>query len=104
MSSTTLTRLRLVGRLEAVSFLLLLGVAMPLKYLWSMPLATKLVGWPHGILFMAYCYLLMEAAGRYRFGAKLTLGLFLAAWLPFGPFVAERYLPQQAPGERPAEG
>jgi integral membrane protein len=92
MRTRELRWLLLCGRLEALSFLLLLGVAMPLKHLMDMPLATKLVGWPHGILFLVYCYLVLEAAGRHRFGTALTAGLLVAALLPFGPFVAERRL------------
>ena len=47
-------RLRAVGMVEAVSFLLLLGVAMPLKYFAGMPLAVKIAGWIHGLLFIAF--------------------------------------------------
>lgn len=92
MESSSLSRLRLVGRLEAVSFLLLLGVAMPLKYLLDVPVATKVFGWGHGVLFMAYCVLVLQAAVEYRFKHTLTAGLFIAAFLPFGPFFAERRL------------
>ena len=54
-------RLRMVGQVEAVSFLLLLGVAMPLKYLAGIPLAVKVVGWTHGLLFMGFCIALIQA-------------------------------------------
>ncbi len=93
MQSSPLGQLRLVGRLEAISFLLLLGVAMPLKYALGMPAAVKVVGWAHGVLFMVYCIAVLRAATEYRFKPALTAGLFLAALLPFGPFVAERRLP-----------
>jgi integral membrane protein len=92
MQSALLKRLRLVGRLEAVSFLLLLGVAMPLKYLLDVPFATKVVGWGHGVLFMVYCVLVLQAAAEYRFKHTLTAGLVVAALLPFGPFFAEKRL------------
>ena len=92
MPNDLLGRLRLVGRLEAISFLLLLGVAMPLKYFAGAPIATKIVGWPHGVLFLGYCVLVLLARRRYRFSLALTGGLLLAALLPFGPFVAEREL------------
>ena len=93
MPGSALSQLRLVGRLEAVSFLLLLGVAMPLKYLLDMPGAVKVVGWGHGVLFMLYCVLVLRAAAEYRFKLTLTAALFVAALLPFGPFFAERRLP-----------
>ena len=96
MRGSPLSQLRLVGRLEAVSFLLLLGVAMPLKYGLGMPGAVKVVGWGHGVLFMLYCLLVLRAATEYRFKHTLTAGLFVAALLPFGPFFAERRLPDVA--------
>jgi len=92
MSDNLSDRLRIVGRLEAVSFLLLLGVAMPLKYFADAPIATKIVGWPHGLLFVWYCVLVLQASRRHGFSPALTGGLLVAALLPFGPFVAEREL------------
>ena len=48
--------LRILGNIEGVSLLLLLlGVAMPLKYAFGLPLAVKIVGMAHGVLFLAYC-------------------------------------------------
>ena len=92
MSTRPFHRLRVVGRLEGVSFLLLLGVAMPLKYLGDMPVATKIVGWPHGMLFILYCYLVAIAVSDSGLKPSLATKLVIAALLPFGPFVAERYL------------
>ena len=43
-----------VSRSEGISFLLLLGVAMPLKYIWQLPLAVEVIGMAHGLLFIAY--------------------------------------------------
>ena len=60
MLSHSIGRLRAIGMLEGVSFLVLLGVAMPLKYLAGMPAAVKIVGWVHGILFVALCWTLAE--------------------------------------------
>ena len=51
--------LRILGNVEGVSYLLLLGVAMPLKYAFGLPLAVKIVGMAHGVLFLAYCALLV---------------------------------------------
>mgnify|MGYP001566950446 CR=1 FL=1 len=59
--------LRLTTLAEGVSFLLLLGVAMPLKYLAGIPLAVAIAGWLHGILFGGLCVLLaVEQADRGR--------------------------------------
>src|SRR5438552_3773981 len=51
---TILRRLRLVGYTEGVSFLVLLGIAMPLKYFAGMPLAVTIVGAIHGLLWILY--------------------------------------------------
>jgi integral membrane protein len=85
-------RVRAVGWLEGVSYLLLLGVAMPLKYLADMPEAVRYVGWAHGLLFMA---LLLQTAIAWL-GRSLTfrqaLMVGVASLLPFGPFVIDRRL------------
>ena len=59
--NTSIAQLRRIGYAEAISFLVLLGVAMPLKYLAGMPMAVKVVGWIHGVLFVAYCFALRRA-------------------------------------------
>ena len=93
MSSDKSTKgLLWVGRCEAVSYLLLLGVAMPLKYLYGQPAAVKWVGWAHGVLFTIY---MLQVAGtwwqrQWPLARPLLLGL--AAMLPFGPFWIEKKL------------
>jgi integral membrane protein len=82
--------LRSIALIEGISFLLLIFVAMPLKYFAGMPLAVKLVGWAHGVLFMLLCLALL----RVMLVAKwpLTRGtlVFIAALVPFGPFLIDR--------------
>lgn len=77
-------RLRILGYLEAFSWLLLLFIAMPLKYIWHQPLMVKYVGWAHGLLFLLYCLhlLLAKMALRWSLAKMLTGGV--AAFLPFG--------------------
>ena len=94
-------RLRAVGLIEAVSFLLLLGVAMPLKYVAGYPLAVRIVGWIHGLLFMFYCYELFEAATERGWPWKKSAKFFVAALLPFGPFVMDRELRTEAAASAP---
>lgn len=91
MNLTPIQRLRRIGRIEGVSFLLLLIGAMPLKYLAGQPLAVKLVGWAHGILFVCFCWALFRAwRDRLPF---LMVGLaFVASLLPFGPFLIDGWL------------
>ena len=81
--------LRILGNIEGVSYLLLLGIAMPMKYLLDMPMAVKIVGMAHGVLFLAYCLLLaicMKNFMKFGFG----LYLFIATLIPFGTFVTDR--------------
>lgn len=87
MLSTALSRLRIIGFLEAVSYLLLLGVAMPLKYFADQPLAVRYVGMAHGILFIAYLLALVPVALDQRWSLKTIVGGVLASLLPGGPFV-----------------
>jgi integral membrane protein len=73
-----------VACLEGLSLLLLLFVAMPLKYLAGMPVATRVVGLIHGLAFLAYAVVLLDAlATRQWPGRTVALGL-LAAFLPAG--------------------
>ena len=85
-----LSLLRAAGWVEAVSFLLLLGVAMPLKYAAGRPGAVKVLGWIHGLLFVVFCLALLRAHLRKRWTVGRSLLIFVAALLPFGPFVVDR--------------
>jgi integral membrane protein len=105
MLSTPLGRLRLTGLTEGVSYLLLLLVAMPMKYLADVPAAVTVVGWAHGVLFIALCVAI--AAAMWQSGLSWRLGLlaFVAALLPFGPFVIDGRLrrEEQTRTQRAAE-
>jgi integral membrane protein len=95
---TPLGRLRLVAIAEGISYLLLLFVAMPLKYLWAMPQAVRVVGMAHGVLFIAFCGALLLAWSdrRWSFG-RATL-VFLSSLVPFGTFVMDRSLKREQRG------
>jgi integral membrane protein len=82
--------MRAAGLAEAVSFLALLGVAMPLKYFAGLPSAVKVVGWVHGMLFVGFCVALVWAAVAARWPLGRAALLFGAALLPFGPFAVDR--------------
>jgi len=86
--------LRILGNVEGVSYLLLLGVAMPLKYLADMPLAVRIVGMGHGVLFIAYCILLALCMRRLKWSLGFGVKLFVATLIPFGTFVTDRRLKQ----------
>jgi integral membrane protein len=81
-----------ISRGEAISYLLLLGIAMPLKYALEMPLMVKYVGWAHGVLFMAYMAQLLWVSYQLKWDVLRIIYGFIASLLPFGPFVFERSL------------
>lgn len=83
---------RLIAFAEGTSFLVLLFVAMPLKYLMGMPLAVRIVGSIHGLLFLLYVAKLAKLRTTYQWDHKFCLQAFLASVLPFGPFVFDKYL------------
>lgn len=89
MWNAPLGKVRTIALFEAVSFLLLLGVAMPLKYLAGMPLAVRVVGMAHGVLFIALGFLLAQALGDGRLSFKQAATIFVASLLPFVPFFVD---------------
>lgn len=91
-ASRAIARLRRVGLAEGISFLVLLGIAMPLKYWAGLPLAVKVVGWAHGILLILLVVALAEAKRRARWSISYAGVVFLAALVPFGPFMIDRRL------------
>lgn len=88
MSYSPIERLRRIGKIEACSFLVLLFIAMPLKYLAGQPLAVKLVGWAHGVLFVWFCWVLFQA-WRARLPFLMAIVAFIASLVPFGPFIID---------------
>lgn len=103
MFQTSLARLRTIGLLEGTSFLLLLGIAMPLKYLAGMPEMVRVVGWAHGILFMLYWAAVAHVALERRWPLVRVGAALAASVLPFGPFVLDAYLRRIGePGAAPA--
>ncbi len=86
---TGVGRVRIVGTLEGISFILLMGLAMPLKYLADMPAAVKWTGWIHGVLFIAYCMTIFMALVGRRISFRRSLESFVAALIPFGPFLLD---------------
>jgi integral membrane protein len=94
---TALGRVRIIGFLEGLSFLALLGIAMPLKYVAGEPGAVRVVGMAHGVLFLAYVAAVIQAALEYGWKWKMTALLLIASLLPFGPFVADAKLLKKLP-------
>ncbi len=88
---------RTIAILEGISFLLLMGLTMPLKYWAGFRLPNLYVGYAHGILFIGYVVLAAIVCWKLRWGIRRYLILFLASLLPFGTFYADRkYLRDKA--------
>jgi integral membrane protein len=89
---TALKVFRTVAFLEGTSYLVLLLVAMPLKYLLAMPLAVRVVGSIHGFLFVLFVLLLLRVATERQWPLLRSGWALLASVLPGGTFVFDRTL------------
>ncbi|MBX0292340.1 DUF3817 domain-containing protein [Hymenobacter sp. HSC-4F20] len=89
---TSLGRLRAIGFLEGISFLVLLGIAMPLKYLAGQPAAVRYVGMAHGVLFVAYVLLVLQVSLEHSWSWKKALLALAVSVVPFGTFWADKKL------------
>lgn len=85
-------RFRKIAFWEGVSYVVLLGIAMPLKYWADMPEAVRYVGWAHGLLFILYALSLLETMIACRWSLLRGGLFFLASLLPIAPFLVERSL------------
>ncbi|AMM50289.1 membrane protein [Rufibacter sp. DG15C] len=84
--STTLDRFRSIAIIEGISFLLLLIIAMPMKYMMGIPEPVKYMGWAHGVLFVLFVALLLQVWIQYKWSFwKVTLA-FISSLVPFGTF------------------
>lgn len=83
---------RKVAIAEGISYLVLLLIAMPLKYLAGLPEAVKVVGWIHGALFMAYVATLLGAWWKAKWSFGFAVWAFVASLLPFGTFILDKQL------------
>jgi integral membrane protein len=74
---------------EGLSFLIILFVTMPLKYMADMPEPNRLIGMIHGILFIAYVAMVILLKKDANWSMKTTFWALLASIVPFGTFVAD---------------
>lgn len=96
MSNTSLGRFRAIAFWEGISFLVLLLIAMPVKYGLGMPQGVRVVGMIHGVLFVAYVLALVHAAFEHRWGPKRVTIAFLASLVPGGTFWLDAQLRREA--------
>lgn len=86
---SALGRLRIIAFLEGISYLILLGIAMPLKYLVGLPQVVRVVGMAHGVLFVLFVLLLIQVAIEKSWSFKKSALSFVSSLVPFGTFYAD---------------
>jgi len=86
---TSLGRLRIVAVLEGISLLVLIGIAMPIKYMAGNPQPVRIVGMAHGVLFILYVLMLIQVAIERNWSWKKAILAFIASFIPFGTFYAD---------------
>lgn len=89
MMNTPLDRLRVIAHIEGISYLSLLGIAMPLKYMAHVESAVTVAGWLHGVLFILYVFALVDAMFSVRWPMRRGLLMFIASVIPFGNFYVD---------------
>lgn len=84
------TVFRITALLEGMSYLLLLFVAVPIKYINGDPQYVKLLGMPHGVLFMAYIVLAIWLKPEFKWNQRTFIAVLAASIIPFGTFYVEK--------------
>ncbi len=92
MIRTPIGRLRVISILEGISFLVLLGIAMPLKYIFDQPEAVRVVGLIHGLLALLFFFAVGHVWSARRWPFTRVLHALVASVIPFGAFVLEARL------------
>ncbi len=80
-----------IGHIEGISYLVLLLIAMPLKYYAGIPMAVKVVGYLHGILFVTYCLLLALTMRKMKWSFLNGFYAFVLSLVPFGTFRLNKF-------------
>lgn len=83
---------RIIAFLEGLSYVLLLFIAVPIKYIYSDPSFVKILGMPHGLLFMGYLALSFVLRSENQWIKNNFFGILIASVIPFGTFVVENKL------------
>jgi integral membrane protein len=98
--STNIGRLRIIGFFEGISLLILIFIAMPLKYYWENPVLVKVVGQLHGILFLLFVFNTLSVGVEQKWHFKnTTWKVLLACIVPFGTFYIDNKILSKIPME-----
>ena len=87
---STLNIFRVIAFLEGVSYILLLFIATPIKYLFEEPKYVKLLGMPHGLLFIAYIAFAFLSKNKHKWASREFGQILLASIIPFGTIYIDR--------------
>lgn len=90
-----LKKFRLVNKIEGISYIILLFVAMPLKYAMGIAIATKIAGMAHGLLVFAFIYYIIEAKQEAKFTGKEIAKFSILSLIPFGSFKTDKLLAEK---------
>lgn len=91
--SKLLSTFRIVALLEGVSYILLLFIATPVKYFANDPQYVKMLGMPHGLLFIAYIVMAVLMSKDMKWNNRILWIVLIAAIIPFGTFyIDKKYL------------
>ncbi len=88
--NSSLIRFRKIAISEGISFLVLLFIAMPLKYLAGFPQGVFYIGWIHGLLFICYMISCMDVKLKNNWSIQKTIYAIGASLIPFGPFILDK--------------
>jgi integral membrane protein len=95
MLRNPLGRFRLIAQVEGASYILLVFIAMPLKYGIGWDLPVRYVGMIHGVLFIMYCLALFLTRNVVPWSFPRGIVLFIASLVPFGTIWADRRLKEE---------
>lgn len=90
MSSDIVKKFGYINTIEGYSYIILLFIAMPIKYILGYPVATKIAGMIHGILFIMFLIFLLQSAQKAKWSDKETIIFFIASLIPFGTFFTKK--------------
>ncbi|WP_043932132.1 DUF3817 domain-containing protein [Bacillus sp. EB01] len=99
MLKTHIGRFRVIAFLEGLSYLFLLFIAMPLKYIADFPIYVRISGSVHGALFVLFTFFLFLAWMNRKWSIKFAAAAFISSFIPFGMFWLEGKLKREDPGK-----
>ncbi len=90
MFSSAIKRFRVISAIEGISFLLLVFIAMPIKYIGENPYPVKVFGMIHGVLFIIFMISLFDAKRKANLDIGFMFQLFVLSLIPFGAYFIEK--------------